>query len=45
VHGNDNGTDRREAALVLFLIFVIIVAALTILGPQIQSTVHGLTGR
>ena len=43
--GNDDGIDRREAALVLFLVFVIIIAALTILGPQIQSTIYGLTGR
>jgi hypothetical protein len=45
VPGNDSGTDRREAALVLFLVFVIIVTVLTILGPQIQSTVYNLTGR
>jgi len=34
-----------EVVLVVFLTLVITIALLTILGPQIESFVHSLTGR
>jgi Flp pilus assembly pilin Flp len=45
VESNDNGPDKIEVALVLFLVFVVIIAILTILGPQIESFVRTATGR
>lgn len=42
---DDGGEERTEVLLVVFLGFVLVFALLTILGPQIESLVHGLTGR
>ncbi len=45
MHSNDSKPDALEVALVLFLTVVVIVALLTILGPQIEALVFRLTGR
>ncbi len=34
-----------EVVLIIFLTLVVIVAILTILGPQIETFIHSLTGR
>ncbi len=39
------GQERGEIVLVIFLAFVLIVALLTILGPQIEELVLRATGR
>lgn len=43
--GNESRPEPLEVALVIFLIFVIIIALLTILGPQIEALVYALTGK
>jgi|GEM_PF-6871945 len=43
--GNGSKPEPLEVALVVFLFFVIIIALLTILGPQIEALVYSLTGR
>ena len=45
VRNNDGGQERLEILLVLFLAFVVLVALLTILGPQIEDLVQRTTGR
>lgn len=45
VQSNDSKPDALEIILVLFLTLVVIVALLTILGPQIEALVFRLTGR
>jgi Tfp pilus assembly major pilin PilA len=45
VDNNDNRPDKMEIALVIFLVCVVIIAVLTILGPQIESVVRTATGR
>ncbi len=42
---HDGGQERMEIVLILFLTFVLIVALLTILGPQIEDLVLRVTGR
>ncbi len=42
---NQNKPETIEVVLVVFLTLVVIVAVLTILGPQIETLVHSLTGR
>lgn len=42
---HDSGQERLEILLVLFLLFVVIFALLTVLGPQIQDLVQRVTGR
>ena len=46
--GDLSGDGKPEASdviLVIFLTLVVIVALLTVLGPQIEAIVFGLTGR
>jgi hypothetical protein len=43
--GNDSQPDIMEIVLVVFLTLVVIIAILTILGPQIESFVRTATGR
>ena len=42
---HNGGQEGMEILLVLFLAFVLIVALLTILGPQIEDLVFRATGR
>jgi len=45
VHAEDGGQELLELLLIAFLVAVVLIAVLTILGPQIDSAVHSLTGR
>jgi hypothetical protein len=45
VANNESKPDIMEIALIVFLILVVIVAVLTILGPQIEGMVQRMTGR
>ncbi len=42
---SNGGYEPMELALVIFLAFVVIVALLTILAPQIETLVHTVTGK
>lgn len=42
---DDRGLEPMEVALVVFLAFVVVVALLTILSPQIETLVESVTRR
>ena len=45
MESNDSKPSASEIILVIFLATVIVVALLTIFGPQIETLVFRLTGR
>lgn len=42
---DDSGQERLEVVLVVFLLFVLIIALLTILSPQIEGMVQTIVSR